>query len=84
MQFTREENVLKTIGIGKYATLDTISYIEVDFLEADIGRWVGNAFLGTSKVIKGKFNVSGIRGSVLMKMLTNKHISKNGLKNSSI
>jgi len=80
MKFNRNKSVLEQVGIGKYALLDTVSYIEFDFLQADFGRWDGNIFYGNSHVIKGKFNISGERGSELMQMLTNEFISRKWLK----
>ena len=81
MSFKRDRSVLEQIGVGKYALLDIVSYIEFSFLQADFGRWEGHIFYGNSHVIKGKFNISGTKGSELMEMLTNEFISKRWLKN---
>lgn len=80
MQFERKDNKLESIGIGKTKLLYKISYIQITFLQSDLGRWRDGIFLGNS-IIRGSFTISDeYRGPILLEKLEQIELSRKWLR----
>ena len=81
MQFERNREVFDTLDLGERNFLDTVSLIEISFLEADFGRWErGTVFYGTSKGI-GRFEISNPdMGEVIMSEFEKGYFSRSWIR----